>query len=1119
LGINKYINFRKNIIDFVTREMQGPGSESFCDAENEIISEDPLQRYSVGILYPQNMYFQSHDNIDDTGQNTLAQSERDEVLDSSANITNQYYPSAIGLSFLTSKLNPSLKVRISATKYTKVKVRDCYANVDSISEIIFNSSVFSQKLNLESNKLRLLEKLTREDKDLLLALCDNETLKKQIYYLYNIQNNGWIRKPLTNGQREYDIPSAKDKTVSIWEKDIIDGLKIYCIRRPSKDKSMTLFTISLINTYKAKENKKNINEMFFQTGLEVDIIDSESEFLEYFRNDFTTMDSDEISLSLLYRNKKNYGIGHGCSINWISTTNKIEKLYSEIIPIFEIPQLNFEVKEIEGKASESLLMKNLSNWSNLSHAQIIESLCKFTSTYECWIKSLEIKIRAVPSKLYEQAIKQIIECKSSLQRMNIGINILDRDKTAFEAFQLANRAMIMQREHTIIQRKKKIPNVDQIIWPDYQESDAKWRPFQLAFFLLNLDGLTNEDSCDRNIVDLIWFPTGGGKTEAYLGISAFIIFLRRLKYPNNYSGTSVLMRYTLRLLTSQQFQRASTLICACELIRKENIQRFGDKPITIGLWIGRASTPNNLTIAYELLDKLCTGVSDKNPFQVLKCPWCGTTMVRENNIGSWGYKPGSRPKRFILFCPEKTCAFNSNLPIQVVDEDIYNNPPTLLFGTVDKFAMMPWKKEISDIFAITSNNRSPELIIQDELHLISGPLGSIVGIYETALDALCSQKKIKPKIIASTATIRHADEQIRSLYDRPVKQFPAQGLDAEDSFYAREADLNDKPGRLYIGVMAAGKTLTTTQVRLISSLLQGVYEIKSDAHIKDKYWTLVTYFNTIRELGKCSTLLDDDIKDYIRRMSFRRGKDKRIYYDAQELTSRERAENIPKILDRLEISYPDNKSINILLASNMMSVGVDIERLNLMTVISQPKTTSEYIQATSRIGRNYPGLVFVLYDGARPRDRSHYEQFTSYHQAFYKFVEPTSVTPFSGPSRERGLHAVVVTMVRHLLNLRNDNQAADFNLGLTNLNIIKQIILDRVEDIMPEEKDATLLDINKLLQDWDKIAKLTGDKNLTYGNPRKQHLLYPAGKKKDKYWATLQSMRNVDVECNILIKD
>lgn len=698
-----------------------------------------------------------------------------------------------------------------------------------------------------------------------------------------------------------------------------------------------------------------------------------------------------------------------------------------------------------------------------------------------------------------------------------------------------------------------------------------WRLFQIAFLLMSIESVTNDTACDRDVVDLIWFPTGGGKTEAYLGLTAFTIFYRRLAHLPDSDGTTVIMRYTLRLLAAQQFTRASTLICACEYIRSDAVSRhpkygkypLGNTEITIGLWIGREHIPNTNADAKKHLKELTDARTDTlqyakeqhNKFQVLKCPWCGTKLVKDRigtkMVGTFGYRMRNN-RHFELFCPQESCFFNQQgkLPIQIVDEELYACPPTLLFGTVDKFAMIPWKKEIGTFFAAGTGNRAPDLVIQDELHLISGPLGTMVGLYETAIDALCTRNGIRPKIVASTATIRRAKEQCSALYNREVSQFPHPGLDAEDSFFARESIINYDHkiyGRKYVGLMPSGKTKAMMEVRSIAALMQEINTMDLPDDIKDKFWTLTVYFNSLKDLGKCSTLVDDDVKDFIKRTAYRLGsaKDARMIARADELTSRVNTTQLNETLDKLEkLCYSkeniENKRYpsNILLATNMISVGIDVARLNVMLLVGQPKLTSEYIQASSRVGRSFPGVAFALYDGSKSRDRSHYEQFKPYHESFYKHVEPTGATPFSKPARDRALHAVIIAMVRVLEDeLSAEKGAAKFNRKdyAARIAELKKYITERASDIskrmnteMVDDSSEIALEIDSVFEKWEQLAENFDEEHFYYGekflikepDDGEGRLMKPFNtSRNDPAFDTMTSMRNVDstVAGNVLI--
>lgn len=843
-------------------------------------------------------------------------------------------------------------------------------------------------------------------------------------------------------------------------------------------------------------------------------------------------------------------------------------------PVIETPTINFSLPQNDILEDRELSMKYLSDLDNSDVSKKISSLKSLVDLYKAWVDDLAIISTTLDTRYRSAASKNIKECRDAYCRMYSGIETLEKNTNAFKAFSLANRAMFMQRIHIAMQSDLAKSNAERYPGDSeiserlrkmnyLHESDKNclWRPFQIAFILMDINSITSDNSPDRNIVDLIWFPTGGGKTEAYLGLTAFTIFFRKLEHLSASTGTSVIMRYTLRLLAAQQFTRAATLICACEYIRQDCYQKrskypsypLGNDPITIGLWIGGAHIPNRNKDAEYHLDKL-RNVSNyyfirnekerHNKFQVLKCPWCGTKMVKDekNNrlIGEWGYSMSRN--HFYMFCPHEDCHFTSRLPIQIIDEELYRTPTTLLFGTVDKFAMLPWDARIGSFFAIGSNNRSPELIIQDELHLISGALGTMVGLYETAVDFICGQKNVYPKVIASTATIRRAKEQCSVLYNREVVQFPSPGLNAEDSFFAKESIIDHEKGlygRKYAGILPSGKTKAMTEIRAVAALLQKVETMDFPDSVKDKLWTLTVYFNSLKDLGKASTMVDDDIKDFIIRTANRMFTTRRFILSADELTSRVSTTELNETLDKLEkIEYSQENrasnqyASNILLATNMISVGIDVARLNVMLLVGQPKLTSEYIQASSRIGRTFPGVAFIQYDATKSRDRSHYESFRPYHDSFYRFVEPTGATPFSKPARERALHAVLISMLRHKTGLSEDKDAINFDYEYYERTIseIESFIIDRIEKINgrikglgSENIDQVRTEITAFFKRWQSYVTECYEKDpplpLYFGrrfmvNPpsegerRLLKLYRTAGK--DSAIETLTSMRNVD---------
>lgn len=829
-------------------------------------------------------------------------------------------------------------------------------------------------------------------------------------------------------------------------------------------------------------------------------------------------DLEEQLMAMLYRHHVEFAVGHGVSVHAEVSAESFDRAVSvqtEMIPRYEVPRTtpptanDSEKNPVFRQLRDLVLdMKDLAETDSHNLAKMLTPL---TSAYQAWIDGEEARRHTSPEDFapFGNAPDVALNnCRLTLQRIELGIKLLQQNPQAAEAFQFMNRAMWHQRTHSIYAeqvRRGQQPDFDKDI--DLPKNRS-WRPFQLAFILLNMPGVTILEHPERNespaaLADLLFFPTGGGKTEAYLGLSAYTMGLRRLQGVIagrvGDEGVAVLMRYTLRLLTLQQFQRATALICACEAIRRKALEqgdkRWGQTPFRIGLWVGRRATPNYTTDAAEAIQQARGNAGAGNagigtPYQLTTCPWCGSAIDAGKHLEVKPYPHGAG--RTLTYCGDKfgQCLFSrrqapdEGLPVVVVDEEIYRRLPALLIATVDKFAQMPWKGEVQMLFGqvngrcerhgftspeIEDNNhprskhgsppsklqnhpllRPPDLIIQDELHLISGPLGTLVGLYETAIDQLCTWevggKKVRPKVIASTATIKNADVQIRSLFLRTVAVFPPPGLDVQDNFFSLQREPTpDEFGRRYLGICSPGRRLKAVLIQVYVSLLcsaQFLYE-KYGKHV-DPWMTLVGYFNSMRELGGMRRLVDDSVFNRCRSQD-RRGLGKRSLWGEYlaELTSRMRSEDIPQILDRLEAVFDPvleeqrreafktkdytnipKKPLDVLLATNMISVGVDIRRLGLMVVAGQPKATTEYIQATSRVGRTFPGLVFTVFNWARPRDMSHYETFAHYHATFYKHVEPLSVTPFAPGALQRGLAGLLVSMVRLRGVEFNPNEAA-----------------------------------------------------------------------------------------------
>lgn len=1222
---NQYIDVRKEYVERVKRELLGPGSEvCIPDAEHELISSSPSVRYSIGILFPQKQRL-AKDNDDATDEETVTENEavtadedtkqsrkknfdstepdfdpEEDSLDEQIGLAMQNLPSSMGYSFFAKGNCETLTFNLSFATYNNSKIDDCaYPVPVDLPDSYVVPSVVSSYLRYDA-QYKCLRLVASYNKDYIKSLNERDVLPENeqawiingMYRLYDQLHSGYVRNPhKAEVTLNFDGKNYSNTDVEIDEIPV----KLTALRRIIKDDVYSV-TVMLVNPHDNDTSTTNPKECYFQPKLRIcsernNFVFADTSAYSQYGND----DLEERSNRLLYRKKKVYGYGLGTSTSWNVDDYGVGWLENEFFPQTEVPSMDFNLDKENSKVPDFVLsMKQLSDLGDHDKAEVISGLSVFVSEYNDWIDKLSQQT-FTDEAMQQTASLHISNCRISYERMVTGISILESNPLAWDSFRLANRAMYMQRIHLLIQsalsdkdRYDGDEQLDEILenleYDDADDtmrglltefSDPTWRPFQLAFMLMSMKSMTldnpEDDNPERDIVDLIWFPTGGGKTEAYLGLTAFTIFHRRLAHKDISGGTTVIMRYTLRLLAAQQFTRAATLICACEYIRNDSAKGrrakyptydLGSERITIGLWIGGNHTPNrnqgDKSSAKECLQELTLATTrdlkhkkdQYNKFQVLKCPWCGTKLTKEivdnRIIGDWGYQMDVH-HHFYMKCTNQTCCFHDNkLPIQIVDEELYSTPPTLLFGTVDKFAMMTWKKEIGSFFAIGSVNRTPELIIQDELHLISGPLGTMVAMFETAIDYLCQEKGVRPKIVASTATIRRAREQCAALYNRDVAQFPPPGLDADDSYFAREAPIDydkGKYGRLYVGLMSSGKTKAMMEIRSIASLMQCIHRMSLSDKVKDKYWTLTAYFGSLRDLGKCRTLAEDDIKDAITRQAQRLGtkQNARKFYSPDELTSRVSTTELNETLDKLEktqYSTENYKKVShLLLATNMISVGIDVARLNVMLLVGQPKLTSEYIQASSRVGRSFPGIAFTMYDASKSRDRSHFEQFKQYHESFYRYVEPTSATPFSKPARDRSLKALLVAMIRNTeptLSSEKDaskftvNQYAEIIEKLKTYIVTRSIsITKRLNSDMLNDGADIADEIDAFFRDWEERASVYDAEHFSYGekymvkHPDAEHgrLLKPFGTDDSKAFDAMTSMRNVDttVAGNVIV--
>ena len=1021
--------------------------------EEEVIEDPPITQYLSGILFPQGVTTEWFDDDPPSGSDD----EEGESPDPPVSLANVRYPSSMGMTFAVDKdFSGDIHLDISLARYAPIE-----GDGDFTDE--------STGGNLRRRR----------------------------------RNPPWKRFPL-------DAPRVSFKTdrPASDRIPVTDGLEVFYRVRPPDANGDVSVTVVLLNVFRAQVGELRDTKSFFQPVIKAYADEGPAPFVE--RNlAFPTLGDEEIeSYRLLFRHIHTYAVGHGCSVEWEESANdsdralEIRTTYSPTKAV-RIAESNPEID------TKGLTMATLANGSP---QDVVQNLRAFCTGYRKWIEEQTTVAQDTLSVGFKKtAGEHISSCEESASRIERGVNLLGRDAKAMESFQLANQVMLEQRARTEWLKADSgdspSPNLN---------GEHVWRPFQIAFVLLCLEGIVDPGSEDRNLADLLWFPTGGGKTEAYLALIAFTMFHRRLTKEDS-GGVTALMRYTLRLLTIQQFERAALLICCCEDIRRSRSD-LGATEISIGLWVGGDATPNTRADARLAIQEARRGSPPEkgNPIQVHSCPWCGIKLDANNYFVA---TQSSRP-RLIVACRNDMCRFREGLPIHLIDEDIYDYRPTLLVATVDKFASMPWVGNRADLFNKGDSGRNrqqqspPELIVQDELHLISGPLGTLSGLFETVIDAVCAENGHPPKVIASTATIRRAKQQASALFDREVRQFPPPGLDARNSYFAVEAPPDRRGDRLYVGLMAPGIAHAVLMIRTYAAILHHAGALEAPDAVRDPYWTLVGYFNSLRVLGGARMQVQDDVGDALSRLAQRTDSEERSKEFLIELNSRATSSQIPEYLKRMNVSLPDPLALDVILATNMISAGIDIDRLGLMVMMGQPQSTSEYIQATSRIGRLFPGLVVDVFNSSRSRDRSHYESFVAYHSALYRQVESTSVTPFSPRARDRGLHAVLIGMARMLLpRFRPNDGAREIVNHRQDLEAIAEKILDRVASTAPDEVNATRQHLNLILDQWQALADDVGNLSYNVPNDSTRSLLVEAtgdNADDDTSFQTAWSLRDVD---------
>ncbi len=1063
----RLVNERQQLVQHIHEQLTGKNKEL---PEDKLIGENPLDRFVTGFLFP---VFETEDGIDDSQNETDESSENVEDSAQATTVTKRKRyipPSSVGFSFFISGDAINLRVFFNAVRYQKEADKDEEGLFQNIWKKIQLTDDNGEEVVFTPDGLKQYDVFT-----------DKEESKARIEILWRAYAGGYIvTLTLLNAQ-----------------------------------------SIQNIDDPKSFVGEQNIKTLF---SVELSCIIESGELNVYPSKDRALLSEEEKEIELRYKDQHVYAVGHGAAANWKKNSEGKREIFADFLPMVEVPQVTASTA---GKNSEALSFKYLSSESRKA---LIAKLNAFILEYADWIEQQTKQASLEVPEDLNTASSIVNKQKTALHRMQRGVRLLESDAHVWQAFVSMNLAMLMQ-------------------WKagksEVQDEDFSWRPFQLAFILMTLESSINGDNEYRDTVDLIWFPTGGGKTEAYLGLMAFLFLYRRLQYPASSGGTVAIMRYTLRLLTTQQFLRANKVIFALELIRRETPDQYGKEAFTSGLWVGGASSPNTFSQAIGVLEK-----EQYSKLVLTHCPWCNSKFQPENYCHA--------EDSFHYVCTHINCDFgksdNNILPCNVVDEALYHSPPTLLLATVDKFARLAWEERAAVFFG-EKVNRPPELIIQDELHLISSALGSIVGLYEAGIDTALIARGMRSKYIASTATIKHAAKQVKSLFAREMQVFPPSGLRYEDSYFAKTVPLEQKPGRLYIGYLAPLLSRQNCMAPLAASLLATPVDLfANNEQYIDKWWTQIVYHGSLKGVNNSRTLYQNQIETRLNKLilSFLKqqieihqagfSRDKRLqnvsdfqkiqdleikkivdYYlpvrelNIKVLSSNQTAEENAEIFTQLAKEKHEVQAVDVALATNMISVGLDVSRLAVMIINGQPLTTAEYIQASSRVGRgDTPGIVYVNFYKTQARSLSHYENFRSYHDAFYRYVEPSSLTPFTWQARQRALHAALVIAVRHsVTGLLNNASAEQFD---KHNDVIKKVIHElksRCNKAInnAQEQKSTEQHIDSLIEQWQR--------HVDYCNQQRMNLVYYSKDKGEAnllcdfsenngLWKTLNSMRNVE---------
>jgi hypothetical protein len=673
-------------------------------------------------------------------------------------------------------------------------------------------------------------------------------------------------------------------------------------------------------------------------------------------------------------------------------------------------------------------------------------------------------------KEYEQDLRKF---ESEIERFKTGISIVESDPDINLSFKLTNEVF----KRAGLDKHGRV------------KKDG-WRLFQIVFIVSQIPGMAalkkgyEKYLSDREIVDIIYFPTGGGKTEAYLGTLVFHCFFDRLRGKS--AGVTSWIRFPLRLLTIQQTQRLADVIGIADLVRAEQADtRLNNREVhrfSVGYYVGAEGTPNEIKKPFNgNPETTWSSANDEKERQnwkrVVSCPSCKTNSVT--------VEFNEARVQIIHKCSNEHCGFpNGIIPVYVIDNEIYRYLPSVMVGTIDKLASIGNQRKLSMIFGrvdgyckdhgffndnccqkeCTDKNKlvykipqgisGPTLFLQDELHLLREGLGTFDSHYETFAQTLLKEfgNETPLKIIASSATIEKYERQVEHLYGKlPTKArvFPGYGPTLQQSFYA---STQNYPQRIFVGILPHNKTIFNAVLELLEyyhRIIQDLCKLPMNSpnpyggkvipgtsnwfKLLDLYYSSLSYFLSSRELDSLRT----DIEAHINNSKFKNEGYNPV--NIKELTGGTSTDDVTKILELLEKEHSPTEPHEAVLATNMVSHGVDIDRFNSMFFYGIPRQNAEYIQASSRVGRTHIGIIFNCFHPIRERDQSHYAYFTKYHEFLGQLVEPVAINRWSAYGIDKTLPGLFMGVLLQVMSNKTTTMNRNF---FYILNKVSQLYTD-----------------------------------------------------------------------------